>query len=221
MLTETILNQLLFHYPVIHELPANFQHLVFQTAVYTQLPADHFLFQEGDACQHFVMLLSGSIRVVKPDVSGRELLLYRVRPGDSCILTVSSLLGNQTYTAQGLTNRPVTAVLLTKPLFNDLITFSEAFREQVFKFFGERLSQLIQLIEQVTFQKLDQRLAAILLRRGPALYTTHQQLADELGSVREVISRLLNDFKEQGAVAVERGKILVLNETFLQQTATG
>ncbi|MAT99157.1 MAG: hypothetical protein CL608_18580 [Anaerolineaceae bacterium] len=78
---------------------------------------------------------------------------------------------------------------------------------------------MIQLIEQVTFQKLDQRLAAILLRRGPALHTTHQQLADELGSVREVISRLLNDFKEQGAVAVERGKIFVLKETILQQIA--
>ncbi|MAT98408.1 MAG: transcriptional regulator, partial [Anaerolineaceae bacterium] len=129
MLHETILAQLLFHYPTIHELPANLQHLVHQTAVYTQLPAQHVLFQEEDACLNFVMPLSGSIRVVKPDVSGRELLLYRIRPGDSCILTVSCLLGNQQYTARGIVDRPATAVLLPKPLFIDLITFVEPFRE--------------------------------------------------------------------------------------------
>ena len=219
MLTETTLNQLLFHYPAIHQLPADLQHMVCQTAVTIQLPPHHILFNEGDACLNFVMPLSGSVRVVKPERSGRELLLYRIRPGDSCILTVSCLLGNQKYNARGIVDRPVTAVSLPKPLFISLITFSEAFRELVFEFFGQRLGQLIQLIEQVTFQKLDQRLAAILLRRGPALHTTHQQLADELGSVREVISRLLNDFKEQGAISIERGKILVLNEAVLRQTA--
>lgn len=219
MLTQTVLRQLLFHYPAIHQLPTNLQHLVYQTAVTTKLPAQQILFNEGDACLHFIMPLSGSVRVVKLDLSGRELLLYRIRPGDSCMLTVSCLLGSQTYPAQGIVGRSVTAVLLPKDLFIDLITFSEPFREHIFKFFGSRLAQLIQLIEQVTFQKLDQRLAAMLLRRGPALHTTHQQLADELGSVREVISRLLTDFKEQGAVSIERGKILILNEAVLRQTA--
>ena len=219
MLTQTTLSQLLFHYPAIHKLPANLQQLVCQTAVATKLPAQQILFNEGDACLNFVMPLSGSVRVVKPDLSGRELLLYRIRPGDSCILTVSCLLGNQTYPAQGIVDRSVTAVSLPKPLFIDLVTFSEPFREHIFKFFGSRLAQLIQLIEQVTFQKLDQRLAAILLRRGPALHTTHQQLADELGSVREVINRLLKDFKEQGAVEVKRGKITVVNAEILQQFA--
>ena len=162
MLTETTLSQLLFHYPAIHQLPANLQHLVCQTAVFTKLPAQQILFNEGDACLHFVMPLSGSVRVVKPDLSGRELLLYHIRPGDSCILTVSCLLGNQTYTAQGIVDRSVTAVSLPRQLFTELITSSEPFREHIFKFFGSRLAQLIQLIEQVAFQKLYQRLAAMV-----------------------------------------------------------
>lgn len=217
MLTETILSQLLFHYPAIHQLPASLQHLVCQTAVSMHLPANHLLFQEGDNCLSFVLPLSGNVRVVKPDVSGREILLYRVRPGNSCILTVSCLLGDQMYTARGIVDRPVTAVALPKPLFIELITQSEPFRTHVFKFFGQRLAELIQLIEELRFQRLDQRLAQHLLRRAPILRTTHQQLADELGSVREVISRLLLEFKEQGAVGVERGKIQILNRAILEQ----
>ncbi|MCA9947165.1 MAG: cyclic nucleotide-binding domain-containing protein [Anaerolineales bacterium] len=116
MLTETTLNQLLFHYPAIHQLPADLQHMVCQTAVTIQLPPHHILFNEGDACLNFVMPLSGSVRVVKPERSGRELLLYRIRPGDSCILTVSCLLGNQKYNARGIVDRPVTAVSLTTHL---------------------------------------------------------------------------------------------------------
>lgn len=217
MLTETVLTQLLTHYPGLHHLPAAFQHQVCQTAVFVQLPAPHLLFQEGDACLTFPLLLSGSIRVVKPDVSGREIMLYRIRPGDSCILTVSCLLGNQTHIARGLVDRPVTAVTLPKPLFIDLITQSEPFRTYVFKFFSERLTRLIYLIEEVTFQKLDQRLASILLARGPVLHITHQQLADDLGSVREVVSRLLQEFKSLGAIEIQRGKILVIDAAVLQQ----
>lgn len=217
MLTESILTQLLFHYPAFHRMPATMQHQVCQTAVAFHHPANHLLFQEGDACLNFVVPLSGSVRVVKPDVSGREILLYRIRPGDSCILTVTCLLGNQAYAARGIVDRAVTAVAIPKPLFVDLITHSEPFRLQVFKFFGQRLAQLLRIIEEVTFQKLDQRLAALLLRRGPLLYTTHQQLADELGTVREVINRLLQEFKARGAVEIERGKISITNEAVLKQ----
>ena len=116
-------------------------------------------------------------------------------------------------------DRPVTAVSLPKSLFIELITASAPFRIYIFKFFGQRLAELVQLIEQISFQQLDQRLALLLLRRGAVMHTTHQQLADELGSVREVISRLLNDFKEQGAVRVERGKIQIINKTILEQIA--
>lgn len=217
MLSETNLKQLLTLYPAFHHVPAFLQHQVCQTGSFVELSAHHLLFQEGDACLAFVMPLTGSVRVVKPDVSGKELLLYRVRPGDSCILTVSCLLGSQTYAARGILDAPVTAVTIPKPLFIDLVTQSEQFRNQVFQFFGQRLARLIQLIEEVTFQKLDQRLASLLLNRGPVLHTTHQLLADELGSVREVISRLLHEFRALGGIEMQRGKIHVLDEAILQQ----
>lgn len=219
MLTEPVLNQLLFHYPVFHTLPAALQHQVLKTAVSTHLPSNYHLFQEGDVCLNFVMPLTGSVRVVRPDISGREIMLYRIRPGDNCILTISCLLGNQQYIAQGILDRPVTAIMLPKPLFIELITQSEPFRIQMFKSFGQRLSDIFQLIEQIRFQRLDQRLALLLLGRGDILTVTHQQLANELGSVREVISRLLNEFKVQGAVAVGRGEIQIINRNALEQIA--
>lgn len=122
MLTEPILKQLLIQYPAFHEVPASLQHQVCQVGSVVELSANHLLFQAGDACLSFVMPLTGSVRVVKPDTSGKELLLYRVRPGDSCILTVSCLLGNQSYTARGILDESTTAVSLPKPLFIDLIT---------------------------------------------------------------------------------------------------
>ncbi|MCA9986572.1 MAG: Crp/Fnr family transcriptional regulator [Anaerolineales bacterium] len=219
MLSQNVLTQLLFYYPVLHELPGNLQHQLLESAVPTQLPRRHILFREGDPCQNFFMLLAGTVRVVRPDVSGREILLYRLRPNDVCILTVSGLLGNQPYPAWGVVDRPVTAVSLPRPLFIDLITQSATFRTFTFASFERRLSDLFRLIEQVTFQKLDQRLAALLLQRGPALFTTHQQLADELGTAREVISRLLHEFRERGAILLERGRILVIEESGLRQTA--
>ncbi|MCB8938792.1 MAG: Crp/Fnr family transcriptional regulator [Ardenticatenaceae bacterium] len=217
MLTEATLSQLLFQYPVVHQLPVNLQHTVCQTAVFVRLPANRILFREGEPSHYFIMPLTGSVRVVKPEMSGREIMLYRTLPGDSCLLTVSCLLGNQTYTARGIVDESFTAVLIPKPLFIELITQSDLFRTQVFKYFSERLTLLIQLIEEVTFQKLDQRLASTLLHRGPVLHITQQQLADDLGSVREVVSRLLNAFKDLGAIEIQRGKILVINRTILQQ----
>lgn len=221
MLSETILEQLLTCYPVFHDLPATLQNQVYQAASYIELPANQFLFQERETCHTFVILLTGSVRVVKTDAAGRELMLYRFHPGDSCILTAGCLLGNQSYTASGILAEPITAVSIPNPLFLDLVTQSEQFRVFVFRFFDQRLTQLIQLVEKATFQTLSQRLASILLNHGPIVRTTHQQLANELGSVREVISRVLHEFKECGAIDLKRGKIQIVNKAKLEQFLGG
>ena len=221
MLSETILKQLLITYPVFHDVPASLQYQVCRTASYLKLSANQFLFQEGSICRTFVILLTGRVQVVKTDAAGRELMLYRFHPGDSCILTVSCLLGNQSYTASGILAEPITAVSIPKPLFIDLVTQSEQFRVFVFRFFDRRLTQLIQLVEKATFQTLSQRLASVLLSHGPIVRTTHQQLANELGSVREVVSRVLREFKERGAIDLQRGKIQIVNKVKLERFLKG
>ena len=177
------------------------------------------LFDEGEECRGFPMLLAGSVRVSKSAPNGREIQLYRVLPGESCILTSSCLLGHAAYSARGLADADLEAVVLPPPLFGRLIESHPPFRDYVFALFSERLADLMQLVEEVAFRRLDQRLAALLVAGHGTLRATHQELADELGSVREIVSRLLRGFADQGWVALGREQIEVLDRAALAQVA--
>jgi CRP/FNR family transcriptional regulator len=162
------------------------------------------------------MVTSGTVRVVKLVSNGRELLLYRVQPGDSCILTVSCLLGDCSYQARGSVEADLAGIVVPRSVFLQMVEQSPEFRTYIFRFFGERVTHLMELIEAVAFRKLDHRLAQFLLKHSPVLEVTHQSLAAELGSVREVVSRILEDFREQGIVQLDRGQIHVLDEQALE-----
>ncbi|MCB0104702.1 MAG: Crp/Fnr family transcriptional regulator [Caldilineaceae bacterium] len=195
------------------------QQLVRQSTQPVHVPAGTLLFDLDYPCNLFLLILDGAIRVVKPALSGREILLYRLEPGDSCILTVSCLLGQNDYPARGVVEQALVGYALPRPLFTQLLEESTPFRNFVFHFFGERMSHLMSLVEEVAFQQMDQRLAALLVERGPLLTITHQQLADELGSAREVMSRILKHFEGKGWVELARGQIHVTNATALSRYA--
>ena len=146
-----------------------------------RIAAGTVLFDLDSPCTLFLLLASGSVRVVKPSLSGREIVLYRLEPGDSCILTVSCLLGESKYPARGVTESEIAAYIVTQPLFHRLLADSAPFRAFVFRYFSARISDLMQLVEEVAFGALDQRLANLLVEQGPLLEITHQQIADELG----------------------------------------
>lgn len=221
MLDDTTLDELLSLYPVLHALPATLQHTLRQSTSRQPLAAEQVLFNPRDGCRALPLLLSGSLRVTHVTRAGRELLLYRVMPGDSCILTVSCLLAGDPYQAHGSVEQAGTAVWLPAPLFMQCIEQSESFRRHVFRFLNHRLSELIVRIEEVGFQRLDQRLAARLLDSSPNVGITHRMLADDLGTVREVVSRLLQEFRDLGAVEVARGHIRILDRARLEQIARG
>jgi len=176
-------------------------------------------FDEASPCQSYLMVISGAVRVVKPVSNGRELLLYRVQPGESCILTVSCLLGDCSYQARGIIETDLVCVVVPRSVFLQMVEQSPEFRTYIFRFFGERVTHLMELIEAVAFRKLDRRLAQFLLKNGPLIEVTHQSLAAELGSVREVVSRILEDFRAQGIVQLDRGQIHVLDEKALEKLA--
>jgi len=177
------------------------------------------LFDEHQPCLGFPFVLDGAIRVSKPAANGRELPLYRVLPGESCIISSSCLLGHADYNARGIATHDTTLALLPRPLFDELLA-QPGFRDFVFHLFSERIAELMQLIEEVAFHKLDQRLASLLLGRGRIVRATHQQLADELGSVREMVSRLLKGFAEQGLVRLTREQVEILDAAGLRRIAT-
>jgi CRP/FNR family transcriptional regulator len=206
-------------YPLFDTLPPQLLDFVLHHGVVRSVEAGTVLFDEHNPCGAFPMLLEGVIRVAKVAPSGRELQLYRVVPGESCILSTSCMLGTAPYTARGVAETAVTVFALTPPVFNRLVSESEAFRAYVFGLFAERIVDLMQLVEAVAFQKLDQRLAALLLGKGRTVHVTHQALADELGSVREIVSRLLKSFAEQGLVSLGREQIEIVDPAGLRRVA--
>lgn len=209
--------RLLQHYPMLRELPAGELDALLSTANVMQLPAGTTVFDEDQPCMGFPLLLSGSIRVIKAAPNGRELQLYRVVPGESCILTSSCLLGHTRYQARGVVDHPLEMALLPATAFHSLLGKHEPFRSYVFNLFSDRLTDLMQLVSAVAFQKLDQRLAALLVGKTSPIHTTHQALADELGSAREMVSRLLKGFAEQGWVKLGREQIEVIDVVALKR----
>ena len=185
-----------------------------------RLPAGTEVFAERQACQGFPLLLEGSIKVVKQAGNGREMTLYRVAPGGSCIITSSCLLGHAAYNARGLAESPLTLLALPADSFASLLVEHTPFRDFVFHLFSERIAELMQLVEEVAFARLDQRLAKLLLNAPQdQLHVTHQQLADELGSVREIVSRLLKGFAAQGLVGLGREQLTLLDRDGLRRLA--
>ena len=185
-----------------------------------QVPAGTPMFGEGSPCRQFPLVLEGSIRVAKTS-DDRELQLYRVTPGESCVLTSSCLVGGRDYPASGVVERDARLVVLPKQVFDELLATHAPFRQYVFSLFAERLTDMMALVEAVAFHKLDRRIAAALLGRGKVVGLTHQQLADELGSVREIVTRVLRGFADQGWVQLGRGTIEVLDAPALRRVAEG
>ena len=189
------------------------------TAGSINMPAKTTAFHQGDACSNYLLILSGSIKVMTRAENGREIVLYRLGDGDSCVLTTSCLFGNARYPAEGISETDVTALAIPAARFNQAIQHSKPFREFVFNSFSSHLSSLISLVEEVTFGRLDIRLARHLLKscnNDARLEITHQQLATELGSAREVISRLLKDFESRGWLKLHRGSLEILDKQSLE-----
>ena len=207
-------------YPMLAELPPVARDSVLARVQWLKVPAGTMLFDDHQACDGFPFVVSGAIRVIKASPNGRELPLYRVTPGETCVISSSCLLGQVDYNARGIAETDTELVMLPKPVFDDLLNES-VFRAFVFHLVAERIAELMQLVEEVAFHKLDQRLAAVLLGKGRVVHTTHQHLADELGSVREIVSRLLKGFAAQGLVRLAREQIEIVDAAGLRRVAAG
>jgi len=206
-------------YPMLAQLPEAARRRMLETAQWIHVPAGTLLFDDHQVCEGFPFVIEGSVRVVKCAPNGRELPLYRVSPGETCIISSSCLLGEEDYNARGVTERDTDLMLLPRAVFGTLLA-EPVFRSFVFHLFAERIADLMRLIEEVAFKRLDQRLAATLLGKGRMLHVTHQQLADELGSVREFVSRLLKGFADQGLVKLSREQIEILDPAGLRAMAS-
>lgn len=184
-----------------------------------RLPTGSRVFEPGQRAENMLLLLSGSVRVQQISETGREVFLYRVHAGESCILTTACMLADEEYSAEGLAETEIEAVAIPRHVFDDLTGRSPAFRSFVFQSYSRRIADLFGLIDDIVFQRMDVRLAEHLLEleKDSHIAATHQALAFDLGTAREVISRTLGEFQRQGWVGLGRGEIHITNRAGLER----
>jgi CRP/FNR family transcriptional regulator len=191
-------------------------------AVAMDLPAGVTVFAPDQPCNFFILVCEGQVRVYQLDAEGNEIVLYRIGPGGMCILTTLALLADQSYSAFAVTETPVSAIGLPAATFHDLIGRSAQFRTFVFNAQAARMADLMRVIQHVAFDSIESRLASRLLTLTsgkPALSITHQQLAAEIGTAREVVSRHLKTFEKRGWVKLGRGQVELRNAGPLRAAA--
>lgn len=206
-------------FPVFGEMPPPARERVLREAQLRRVPAGAPLFSAGNPCSGFPLLIDGTVRVARLGANGREVQLYKVHPGEACIMSTGCMLGDVEYGATGTAEDAVTVVMLPPGLFNEMMRDDDAFRHWVFALFSERLSGMMELVEAVAFQRLDRRLASQLIASGPVVHITQQKLADDLGTVREIIGRVLRNFEDRGLVELSRSQIRILDRPGLEAIA--
>jgi len=209
-------------FPELEMLEPQAKSLLSQYARIVEAPVGTVGYREGDSCGAYVLRLSGQSRVFKLSQSGREILLYRVGPGETCVITTTCLLGNSNYPASTIVEKDIRDVIIPSAAFNQLMIDSAVFRRYVMKNYGALISDLIVLLDEVAFHTLDARLAKLLLDTGlTSINRTHQQIADELGTAREVVSRQLKRFEQKGWVSMGRGQVDIQDRVKLLELANG
>lgn len=211
-------------YPVLRALSPELARELHRNSRAVEVPAGTTAFDVDSPCEGLTLITRGAVRVFRSGPQGREILLYRVRPGESCILSVGCLLGRSAYPATGVVESDLAGVVVPRDLFERLVAETPAFRTWVFELFAARVSTLLQLVEEVAFHRLDRRIAAFLARRAretgsTEIGMTHQELADQVGSVREIVSRALESLESRGAVSLGRGRITLVRPSALRELA--
>jgi CRP/FNR family transcriptional regulator len=205
--------------PILREADASFIREFQRAAFFARIPAGHDVFLEGDQVEAIALLISGVVRVYKIGETGREITLYRFGNGSSCILTANAILSHKTFPAMATVEEDAEAIMIPADTFRKWVKHYDLWREFVFDLLSLRLSTVMAIIDEVAFHRMDRRVASLLLNQAKSknpLQITHQEIAAELGSSREVISRLLEDFVSEGSIRSGRGTIEILDFDLLE-----
>ncbi len=200
--------------PILQQADANLAREFQQAAFFAHIPAGKDVFVEGDRVQAIALLISGVVRVYKIGETGREITLYRFGLGESCILTANAILSQQSFPAIATVEKDAEAVMIPADKFREWVKKYDAWRGFVFDLLSQRLSSVMEIVDEVAFKRMDVRVASLIgtrCRVHNPTRITHQEIASELGSSREVISRILEDFTGRGFIRSGRGEIEVLD----------
>jgi len=225
MITSDQQQQLKHLFPVLTKLPAAVRQALFESGQVIELPPMQMLMQQNQQCQFIPLVMKGMLRVYKLSPNGREMTLYRVGAGDTCLVSIACHLRGEDFPALAQVEENTSLFMIPTSLYNELLDQQLVWKDFLIMTLYDHLVETMETLEAVTFDRTDHRLALWLLsqtKHAPGLiYTTHEAIAVELGTVREVVSRLLGELKSQGAVDLNRGKIKVINPSILENMLEG
>ena len=222
MLDNEQFNQISLSLPILRNADPQLLREFRQVVSVARIPAGRDVFTEGDRVESIALLLSGVVRVYKIGGNGREITLYRFGNGQSCILTASAVLNRESFPAVATVEEDAQAVMIPADIFRVWVGKYDAWREFVFDLLSQRLSKVMSIVDEVVFRRMDARLASFLLIRSRVqnpIRITHHEIASELGSSREVISRILEELSQRDFVRVSRGEVEILDTEGLQSLA--
>ena len=203
------------------EAGADFTRDFYAACRYVELPADASICEEGQQCAQLAMLLDGVGRVYKLSPGGREVTLYRIAAGEACVLTASCIMNGDSFPAMAVTETPVRAIVVSPQKVRGWICAEAQWQRFIFGLLSQRLASIISVVEEVAFKRIDVRLAekfAHCLKHGETcLQVTHAELAADLGSSREVVSRILKDFAHRGLIETGRGSIVLADRQAIER----
>ena len=210
MTQDAILDRL----PFLRKASPAFQEVFFREAIQATVTKGQPICLENNQCAHLPIALTGVARVYKVSNEGKELTLYRIEAGESCILTASCILNQQVFPANAVAVTDIEAIVVPASHVNQWMHDHHDWRQYIFTLIARRLSNVIELVEEVAFQRMDVRLASYIHESSAithVLMKTHESIATDLGTSREVVSRLLKELEQRGIVALSRGEVRVLN----------
>jgi len=201
-------------YPALENLDDPAWQVALQKLEIMDVPANTTVFRPGDPCSNLLFLLKGRVRVFMTGDNGREIVLSHLKEGDLCILTLTTLLQTSDYSAEAVTDTAIRAARLPIADFRKAFAGSNGFQNFILSTLARRMHDTLFLLQTVAFEKLEMRLACFLLRQGNdndcescAVEMTHQQIASELGTTREMVSRILKDLERRGCVRLSRKRV--------------
>ncbi|MEM8648949.1 MAG: Crp/Fnr family transcriptional regulator [Pseudomonadota bacterium] len=197
----------------LNQLEGEWRDTISRKSKVVSIPPETVVFAPGKPADNMIFLLDGTVRVQQVSENGREIVLYRIEAGESCIMTASCIIGDQHYSAEGVAETVIEAAIIPKPVFEELLGSSSRFRNFIFSTVSSRLAELMHIINEIAFRRVDIRLAQKLVslaKGSDEIMVTHQQLATELGTAREVVSRQLQEFQRREWISQSRGTIRIL-----------
>ncbi|KZB65151.1 Crp/Fnr family transcriptional regulator [Thalassospira sp. MCCC 1A02491] len=212
----------IMQFPGLSRLSTELRQYLTDSSRVIDIPVDTVIFGPGKPPEQLLLLLSGTVRVQKTSETGREIVLYRVHAGESCVLTTACLMAYEDYSAEGIAETGLQAVAIPRDVFDRMVADSPEFRQFVFMAYSRRMTDLFAVVEEIAFRRLDIRLAQKLIELSSeqqTIQTTHQKLAGELGTAREVISRQLAEFQRRGWIEQARGVIHILDRDQIKALA--